>query len=173
MYVRFHLNCRLQATVTLSYILYALGSEEDVSCILRAPLHFLHFVPICKYAFCHSCYCCFLLSKEMRPLQRMKLSSSGMGTVLWSPDVAMPWPPWLASLLYWSIWWLQNFCVGHIWAQQLERKGSSVGFVLRLFVLVIWFYVSWHTFRGESMMDTSYFSSHHLSTTGTAMELQD
>lgn len=73
MYFRLHLNCRLQATGTLSYILYALGSEEDVPCILKASLHFLHFVPICKYAFCHSYYCCFLLSREMRPLQSMKL----------------------------------------------------------------------------------------------------
>lgn len=137
MYVRLHLNCSPQATVILSCILYALGSEEDVSRMLMTPLHFLHFVPICKYAFCHSCYCCFLLSREMRPLQSMKLSSSGMGTVLWSPDMAMPQPPWLATLLYWNTWWLQNFCVGHIWAQQLERKESSVGFFLRLFVLLI------------------------------------
>lgn len=125
MYVRLYLNCRLQATLILSYILYVLGSEEDVSHIHTAPLHFLHFVPICKYAFCHSYYFLFLLSREMRPLQSTKLSSSGMVTVLWSPDMARPQPPRLASLLY---WWLQNFCVGHIWAQQLERKESSVGF---------------------------------------------
>lgn len=37
--------------------------------IHTATPHSLHFVPPCQYAFCHSCYCWSLLSRERRPLQ--------------------------------------------------------------------------------------------------------
>lgn len=75
-------------------------------------------------------------------------------TLCWDP---LTWQcqcyhPWLVTLVYWSIWWLQSFYVGGIWTQELGRRGSLAEFVLRLYLYFLSkFRVSLHTFRGEGL----------------------
>lgn len=98
--------------------------------------------------------------------------ASDMGTVLRSPYVAKSLPLWLVSLLYWSVWWLWNFCLGGTWAQQSGRRGSLEECVLCLqCIFRVW--VSLHTFRWEGVDGYQLTQQPSPKVIGAAVELQD